>query len=504
MEPIKFPETAPGLSMAKVGRWLKHVGEPVKSGEPLVQLESKTTSLELPSSADGILARIVVPPGQMAARGDVLGELAPTAASSGREAGATANATPAEATAPDAIQDATGKVTPIRMPQASNSMEEGTIVAWKVAPGDVVEVDQIICEIETDKSVIDYPAPFAGRLARIVADEGASVPVKEPIAFLADDDAALDAYLATHNPSTTAIPEADVAPTVNATVESTASTPRDTHEDLGERRINASPAARRIAAERGIDLASVGTGSGPGSRIQTGDLEHATIPIDGIPAGAVRKPMSRMRRAIAENMVASCRNIPHFYMRTTVDIEPVMVFYRNQRPKTGCWLSDIILLAVGRTMADFPAFRSQVHGTDLVEFPSANIGIAVGLDEGLVVPVVLGVDRMNIAQLVEHTRKLVKAARNGVVDNAGAATFSVSNMSGYGVEEFSAIINPPESGVLAVGAVRKQLVMRKGVVEPNRMMQMTLGADHRIIDGIVGARFLKRLKEIMQNPELLE
>ncbi len=395
--------------------------------------------------------------------------------------------------------------TEVIIPDFGTSVKYVTLVMWHKNVGDPVKRGDALCEIETDKATSDLEAFVEGVLLKQVVSVGEEVEIGTVIAYVGKEGES--------------VPEeqAGVAAAVQSPVAPRAEFVQPTAETGPPRPgapVKASPKVRKLARDLGVDLTSLAP-QGRGGKITEEDVRQAaenqsdqknpadmrriTKPTIDIPAGAVRKPMSRMRRAIAENMVTSCRNIPHFYMKTTVDMEPVMDFYRKQRPLTGCWLSDIILLAVGRAMADFPLFRSQVHGADLVEFPTANIGLVVGLDEGIVVPTVLGVDRMDIAQLAEQTRKLIKAARDGIVNNAGAATFSVSNMSGYGVEEFSAIINPPESGILAVGAVHKQPVVRKGVVDTRRMMQMTLGSDHRIIDGIVAAQFLKRLKELIEH-----
>ena len=210
--------------------------------------------------------------------------------------------------------------------------------------------------------------------------------------------------------------------------------------------------------------------------------------------------MSKMRRAIATNLQRSKQTVPHFYVRLSIDAGPLQGFYREQKPATNCSLNDLVVLAVGRAMRDFPAVRSQTDGDNIIEFPHANIGIAVGVEDGLVVPVVLNVDKLSLAELAKESKRVVEAGRKGVLENFGKGNFTISNLGMFGVEEFSAIINPPESGILAVSAMRETVFVEDGTMRPGRAMTMTLSADHRIVDGLLAAQFMQRLKQILENP----
>ncbi len=395
-------------------------------------------------------------------------------------------------------------MTPILMPQASNTMEEGILVAWKVSEGDQIQVGQVICEIETDKATVEYEAPDGGRLARIIARENDAVAIKEPIALLADNDADADAYLAGLGDSTaapsaaaTAVAAAAVGAATPVAKPRAAVTPASL---TAEGRVKASPAARKLAAERGLDLALVGRGSGPDGRILSLDVERAELVSPATDGQPIRRPMPKMRRAIGLNLQRSKQNIPHFYLRLTIDAAPLVTFYRSQKPSTCCTINDCIVLAVGRAMAEFPAVRSQITGDEIVEFPHANIGIAVGVEHGLVVPVVCRVDKLTLAQLAVEAKRVVENARNGKLDNVGQGNFTITNLGMFGIEEFAAIINPPESGILAVSAVRESVIVKDGSMRAGQVMTMTLSADHRMVDGLIGAKFVARLKEILENP----
>ena len=401
-----------------------------------------------------------------------------------------------------------GPVTPILMPQVGNTMEEGTVLKWLVKSGDCIQKGEIIFEVETDKAVVDVEATDSGRVARIVVGEDEMIKVLQPVAYLAERDADVDVYLASRQKST---PRPPLLPSEAHSIAAEVPTPSATPSG-GDRKIKASPSARRLARERGIDLLTVGTGTGPEGRILSTDLEEAAaVPPSAEVAGGtpeqqgavVRRPLDKMRRSIARNLQKSKQTIPHFYMRLTVDAKPLVNFHRTEKEKYPCSLNDIIIMACARGIQKFAAFRSRIEKDEIVEFPSANIGMAVGLENGLVVPVLIGVDRMSLRQIATETRRIVEAAREGKVEGMGQGVFTVSNLGMFGIEEFSAIINPPEAAVLAVGAIREQGIVTHGVLRPGQVMTMTLSADHRIIDGVLAARFLAQLKDLLEEPARL-
>jgi pyruvate dehydrogenase E2 component (dihydrolipoamide acetyltransferase) len=394
------------------------------------------------------------------------------------------------------------------MPQAGNTMEEGTIIKWRVKEGDVITVGQVICEIETDKATVEMEATEAGRVAKIVAPAGAVVPVKQAMAYLAESAGAVEAYLAAGGAS--AAVAAPVKESVAAAVGNGSAVAAVSVARSEGGRVKASPAARKLAAGRGVDLATIGGGSGPGGRILSTDVAVAkagAAPKAATPAAPIgpggRRAMSKMRKAIATNLQTSKQTVPHFYVRLTINADPLMAFYKAQKPATGCTLNDVILLAVGKLVGEFAAFRTRVDGGDLVESPAANIGVAVSVNDGLVVPVVLNVHAMTLGQLAVEARRVVEAARNGKIENMGKGVFTISNMGMLGVEEFAAIINPPESGILAIAGVREAVIVKDGAMRAGRVMTLTLSVDHRVVDGALAAGFMARMKELLETPEKL-
>ncbi len=245
--------------------------------------------------------------------------------------------------------------------------------------------------------------------------------------------------------------------------------------------------------DRGLDPSRI-AGHGPNGRIVVADVETSTA------GRGVRRPLGSLRKIIARRLVLSKVTVPHFYVRQTVPADQLAAYYAASKSKFPCSLNDLVLQAVARVVAEFPAFRSRLDGDDLVEVAQANIGVAVGLADGLVVPVVLNADRLSLRDLAVETRRIADLARLRRIENAGEGVFTVSNLGMYGTEEFSAIINPPESAILAVGAMREQAMARQGMLYAGKVLTLTLSCDHRIIDGMCAAQFMRRLKEILESP----
>jgi len=398
----------------------------------------------------------------------------------------------------------------VTMPKAGQTMEEGTILRWCRQEGEPVAKGEILLEIDTDKATVEVEAPEGGIVRRILSPAGATVPVLSPIAIIAEASTDIAAELAQ---AKAGLSGGTVGgPAESQTVTSTPFRPDLPDDDMkGGGRVAASPAARKAARGRGIDVAEAAPGSGPGGRVLSTDVARAAVaaPAAAPPAavgqavGGSRRPLAGMRRAIARGMTASKQTIPHFYMKVTIDAGPLHSFYRSEKQKYPCTINDIVTLACARVIREFPAFRSRLEGEEVVEYPAASVGVAVGMDEGLVVPVVVGADGMSLQQLAVETQRIVEAARQGKVTAMGQGVFTVSNLGGFGVEEFSAIINPPESAILAVGAIREAVIVKDEALKPGRIMTMTLSADHRLVDGLMAARFLKRLRELLEAPASL-
>jgi pyruvate dehydrogenase E2 component (dihydrolipoamide acetyltransferase) len=521
--PILMPQAGNTMEEGRIVAWKVKVGDRITVGQVIAEIETDKATIEFEATDAGRIARIIAPEGSVIPVKQPIAYLAESDADVDAAVGA--GASPAQggeavgipvaqapsAPAPTVAAPPAGAVIPLLMPQAGNSMEEGTVTKWRVKPGDRITVGQIIYDIDTDKASVEVESTDAGRLAKIIAPEGSVIPVKQPVAFLAENDADVDAYLASGHSTPSPGTPGEGGGTSASSVE-----PQRAEERViaapssNGGRLKASPAARKIAAERGLDLASVGIGSGPGGRILSTDLDRASKAgaarptaapvIPAAPGHVVRRPMSKMRRAIATNLQTSKQTVPHFYVKLTINADPLFAFYKAQKPATNCTLNDVVLLAVGKTVYDFPAFRSRIEGNDIVELPSANIGVAVSVEDGLVVPVIMGIERHTLASLPAESKRVVEAGRKGKLENVGKGVFTISNMGMLGVEDFSAIINPPESGILAISAVREDVIVKDGAMKAGRVMSMTLSVDHRVVDGALAALWMAKLKERLENP----
>ena len=421
--------------------------------------------------------------------------------------------------------------TEVIMPRMSDTMEEGKILKWLKKVGDRVEVGDIIAEVETDKADMEMEALDDGFLTEIRAQEGESAPVGAVIALLGEE---AEIGVAPTPPARTASSSASTPP-AEKRVEAKASpppakpaakkvrkireaTPKKPPPRKKDERILASPIVRKIAAERGIELARV-QGSGPGGRIIKQDLESAeatpvaaelkTPPVSSptvtSPTGRV-EPFSRMRATIAKRMADSMREAPHFYVTTEIDMSEAV------RLRTSLKLSDrvsadvtythLLVKAVTVALGRHPRLNASFSGDGRELKDEINIGIAVALDDGLIVPVLHDCQALSLLDIAAQANALVERARTGkptTLDLSGG-TFTISNLGMYPVEHFTAVINPPQAAILATSAIKERPAVRDGQVVISRTMMVTLSCDHRVLDGATGAQFLQELKNLLENP----
>lgn len=508
MQTLTLPEAVKGMTDATILRWLKPPGGMVAAGETIAEAQTRREVIAIQSPAAGRLAEILAAVGKTVAVGQPIarlqGESESAAVTASRSEAVQAAAT---SPAPAAGAPPSG-VVPILMPKAGNTMEEGTIVAWRVKEGQRIEKGQVLFEVETDKAVVEVEADAAGRVAKIVVGEGESAAVLVPVAYMAENDAEVESFLRTQGGQ--AVPAAAPSPPAGSSsadaprpsaAQQRAATPTAAVPGTSSR-AKASPAARKAAGARGIELSVLPPGSGPDGRILSTDVP-AVAPTAGQAGGdgVIRRPLSRIRKAIARSLAVSKQTVPHFYIELTIDAAPMMDFYRQEKAKYHLSLNDVILHACAAALMEFPAFRRRLEGDQYAEYPSANIGVAIALEDGLVVPIVQAAEKMTLEQTGAHMRKLVEAARAGRVDNAGNGVMTISNLGMFGTERFSAIINPPEASILAVGTLREEPVVENGTIRPGRRMTMTLSCDHRVVDGAAAAQFLARLKELLEQPQ---
>jgi pyruvate dehydrogenase E2 component (dihydrolipoamide acetyltransferase) len=404
----------------------------------------------------------------------------------------------------------------VRMPSVLAGASEAAIATWLVAPGDSVSVGTPLAEIETEKAVVEYGAEEAGVVGRILLAAGDSGAIGAPIVVLVKDgetDADIDAALGGE-----AAPAAPPAPPVPA-----AHRPYESQPDQAppRARLLASPIVRRLASEQGIDLATV-EGTGPNGRIVRRDLERlgpshpaADDAREGAqpaqppaaaqaPAGGTLIPHTRIRRAIARRLTESKATTPHFYLTTECVVDELLALREriNETAPVKISVNDFVVMAVAAAFGDVPEANVTWSDEGLVAYGSVDVSIAVATDGGLVTPVLRGVEAKRLSVIAAEAQSLAQRARDRRLQQheLEGGAFSVSNLGMYGTLEFSAIINPPQSGILAVGAATPQPVVVDGAVAVATVMRCTLSVDHRAIDGVLAARWLAAFTARIQHP----
>jgi pyruvate dehydrogenase E2 component (dihydrolipoamide acetyltransferase) len=447
----------------------------------------------------------------------------------------------------------------IKMPRLSDTMEEGAISTWRKQPGDTVAVGDVLVEIETDKAVMEYEAYQAGTLSQILVPEGSNADIGAPIALL-DDGAGRPAATAPAGSTSTASAERSQpalvgpsdppapAPTPAGSASAQPGASANGHAN-GGRQI-ASPLVRKLVRENQLDLSHV-TGSGPGGRIIRADIAGLlsapapapslaavpdapantptapTAPIASAPApaatataeaddarGSHEAPVSQVRRVIARRLSASAREIPHFYVTAVADAQALMDLRATlnvrltEAGRAKISVNDLLIRACALALREHPAVNVSYGGDDssvMLVHDRINIGVAVAAESGLIVPVISDADAKTVTQLGAESKKLVALAAERKLTPAqtSGGTFTISNLGMFGVEHFTAIINPPESAILAVGATTREPTVVGDTVQPRYRLRYTLSVDHRVIDGALAARFLQTLTSLVEQPWLI-
>ncbi len=424
------------------------------------------------------------------------------------------------------------------MPKLSDTMEEGKILRWLKKEGDKIETGQTLAEVETDKATVEMEAYTNGTLRKLIAKEGDTIPVGAMIAVIGSPDEDISALVeggpagtpapaekpARPGPAAPAAPAARPAPAAArrpapapAPAEKPAPAPAAVPTGAPEegRGLRASPLALRMAADAGIDVGTL-QGTGPQGRIIKRDIEAALeqtkAPVaapaaPAQPVGEVQEiELSSMRRTIAKRLVQSKAPVPHFYLTVDVRMERAWEAYQALRAENyPVSLNDVVVKATASALRRHPEINASFAGDRVRQFTRVHIGMAVALEDGLITPVIRDADTKSLLDIAQEARELAERARARRLQphEYTGGTFSISNLGMMGIEEFSAIINPPEAAILAVGAVREVPVAEGGLVKIGRRMKLTLSVDHRVADGAQGARFLQTLTRMMENPLLI-
>jgi len=534
-EVINMPRLSDTMEEGTVAKWLKKVGDKVEEGDILAEIETDKATMEFESFHEGTLLHIGIEEGDGAPVDSLLaiigeegedisallnGGAAPQEEKAAPEAQTEVSAPAQTASEPAALPEGVEIIT---MPRLSDTMEEGTVASWLKKVGDTVEEGDILAEIETDKATMEFESFYSGTLLHIGIQEGEGAPVDSLLAIIGPEGTDVDAVLkAQSGGGATASAPKEEAQQEQTKEEET--TKEEVVTAPNGQRIFASPLAKKIAGDKGIDLAQV-KGSGDGGRIVKKDVENfqpsktaapavektaeASAPVAPISLPVGEESMeevknSTMRKVIAKRLGESKFSAPHYYLTIEVDMDNAKASRAqiNNLPDTKVSFNDMVLKACAMALKKHPQVNTSWNGDTTVYKHHVHMGVAVAVDEGLVVPVIKFADQLSLTQLGVAVKDLAGRARNKKIkpDEMEGSTFTVSNLGMFGILEFTSIINQPNSAILSVGAIVDKPVVKNGEVVAGSTMKITLACDHRTVDGATGAQFLQTLRAYLENP----
>lgn len=542
-EVILMPRLSDTMTEGVIAAWHKKVGDAVQKGDLLAEVETDKATMDLESYKDGTLLHIGTEKGGKLQVNDLLaiigskgedisallkehggggqsGTAAPEPAKEEKPAPQKEEKPAATQAAKSEAADVSKMEEAILMPRLSDTMTEGVIAAWHKKVGDTVKKGDVLADIETDKATMELESYKEGKLLYIGAKDGEKIQVNSLLAIIGKDDTNVEKIVAAAqggsapSPATTTAQEQGTA---NAAASASTEAPAVEGEHGG--RIKASPLARKLAAEKGIDLAQI-QGSGDNGRIVKKDVDGFTpkkeeargseapgAAIPKAPAGEIsfeEAPVSQMRKTIAKRLAESKFTAPHFYLTIAIDMDNAVASRTriNEVSPVKISFNDMVLKACAVALKAHPKVNSSWLGDKIRYNHHVNIGVAVAVEEGLLVPVVRFADQKSLSQIGAEVKELAKKAKDKKLQPSEweGNTFTISNLGMFGIDEFTAIINPPDSCILAVGAIQQVPVVKNGAVTPGNIMKVTLSCDHRVVDGATGAAFLQTLQGLLEEP----
>lgn len=527
-EIITMPRLSDTMTEGTVATWLKKVGDKISEGDILAEIETDKATMEFESFYAGTLLYIGIQEGETAPVDSVLAIVGNENEDYKALLNNTKNKTEETATTADEPKTETSESTPkaeipegveiVTMPRLSDTMTEGTVASWLKNVGDKISEGDILAEIETDKATMEFESFYAGTLLYIGIKEGETAPVDSVLAVVGPEGTDVDAVLQAGKNDSKPTKEQT---TSEASIEqSSASTPAETSNETNNNtsdRIFASPLAKKIAQDKGIDLAQI-KGSGENGRIVKADVENFTPKAAAtqttqpatqtfVPAGETNSEEiknSQMRKTIARRLSESKYTAPHYYLTIEVDMDAAIASRKtiNSLPDTKVSFNDMVVKACAMALKKHPKVNSQWTENATIIHHHVNVGVAVAVDDGLVVPVVSHTDLLSLSQIGAAVKDLAGKAKNKKLQpkEMEGSTFTVSNLGMFGIKEFTSIINQPNSAILSVGAIVEKPVVKDGQIVVGNTMTVTLACDHRTVDGVTGAEFLQTLRSFIENP----
>ena len=531
---INMPRLSDTMEEGVVAKWLKNVGDKIEEGDILAEIETDKATMEFESFHEGTLLHIGVQEGETSPVDVLLAiigeegeditkiisgvsetkveELAKTSTEAKTEQTRTS-----ETSIPDGVEV-------ISMPRLSDTMEEGTVATWLKNVGDKVEEGDILAEIETDKATMEFECFYEGTILYIGVQEGETAPVDSLLTIIGPEGSDVSAIIANGGASSSNEKAASTETKEEKVVEETKSSTLHNATNNSGRRIFASPLAKKIAADKGINLADI-NGSGENGRIIKKDVENyipsaaAVTPVETSQSESSQPIMSfvtageekseevknsQMRKAIAKSLGNSKFTAPHYYLNIEVDMSNAMASRKtiNAIPETKVSFNDMVVKACAMALQKHPQVNTSWTDNNTVFHSHIHVGVAVAVSEGLLVPVIKHTNQLSLTQIGATVRDLAGKARDKKikVEEMQGSTFTVSNLGMFGIGSFTSIINQPNSAILSVGAILEKPVVKEGQIVVGNTMKLTLACDHRTVDGAIGAQFLQTLKTFIENP----
>ena len=546
-----MPRLSDTMEEGVVATWLKKVGDKVQEGEILAEIETDKATMEFESFYDGTLLHIAIEEGVPATvdsllciigdEGEDISKYVNNSSLESDQENTTSNQLDlvdqineqekidvtenskienVEISIADKTSQIEGSIDYITMPRLSDTMEEGTISSWLKKVGDKVQEGEILAEIETDKATMEFESFYDGILSHIAVNEGETVKVDELIAIISENEIDVSKALESYGKESSNIPVEESNDSVELNEVDKEVNTTNTSSDLNER-IKASPLAKKIAKEKNIDLSKV-TGTGENGRIIKNDLsdlrpveeiteqqiqtEENQSPkvVDVIKEETTIVQNSTMRKAIAKNLSKSKFTAPHYYLSVEFNMDNAIAFREqyNSIPDTKISFNDIVVKACAVALKNHPQVNSQWNDDKIILNNNVHIGVAVGIEDGLVVPVIKNADKESLHSINSKVRDYAVRAKSKKLrpDEIEGSTFTISNLGMFGITEFTSIINQPNSAILSVGAIVKKPVVVNDKIVVSNTMKLTLACDHRSVDGVTGSLFLQTLKGYIENP----
>ena len=529
---VNMPRLSDTMEEGVVAKWLKQVGDKIEEGDILAEIETDKATMEFESFNEGTLLHIGVQEGETSPVDALLAIIG----DEGEDISGILNGASTEDTPQEVVQEETtvksntssipDGVQIISMPRLSDTMEEGTVASWLKNIGDKVEEGDILAEIETDKATMEFESFYEGVLLHIGVQEGESAKVDSLLTIIGPEGTDVSALITAHNEGSisTATIEAkkETSTTETKQIEEQAAVISQSNNTGG--RIFASPLAKKIAKDKGINLADV-KGSGENGRIVKKDVESytpTTAVVEATPTQTIQTvtPLatytpvgeesyedvknSQMRKVIAKRLGESKFTAPHYYLTIELDMDNAIASRKtiNALPETKVSFNDMVVKACAMALKKHPQVNTSWNGDTTRYNHHIHVGVAVAVDDGLLVPVLKFTDQMSLTQIGGNVRDLAGKARNKKIapNEMEGSTFTISNLGMFGIQEFTSIINQPNSAILSVGAIEQKPVVKEGQIVVGNTMKVTLACDHRTVDGATGAQFLQTVRAYIENP----